>query len=192
MESRWFRSARYCLVSVSGPVGKGGRHVLLLMFGVPDIVETAAIVTAMVPVIWPAQDGCSGIPPGPTEIKYVSVVPLTEPVRKPFINTAPVGRDSRTGPLTDVPVCESVHVIPAEMPSAETLPAHVPATFVTCGVGVDGVWSLLPHAGISATPQQSTIEAKRFRIKNQCTSCEIRTLARFNPFMLLSILEEAE
>ena len=120
----------YCLVSVSSPAGNGGEQVLLLIVGVPAIVEVPPIVTAIVPVICPVQEGCSGIPPGPTEIKYVSVVPLTEPVRNPFINTRPLESDSRTGPLTDVPVCESVHVIRAAVPSADTWPFHVPATFV--------------------------------------------------------------
>ena len=132
-------------------MGNGGAQVLLLIVGVPAIVETAAMVTAIVPVICPAQAGCRGIPPGATEITYVSVVPLTEPVRKPFINTKPLDTVSRTGPLTAVPVCESVHVIRAAVPSAETCPAQFPATFVVCGVGVMGAWPLSLQAVI--TPQ---------------------------------------
>jgi len=48
---------RYCLVSVMGPPGSGGVHVLLVTAGVPTSVETAPIVTAIVPPIWPAHDG---------------------------------------------------------------------------------------------------------------------------------------
>jgi hypothetical protein len=167
--------------------------VLLLIVGVPVIVETVAVVTAIVPVICPAQEGCRGIPPGATEITYVSVVPLREPVRKPFSNTRPLDSDSSTGPLTEVPVCESVHVIRAALPSADTWPAHVPATFVVCGVGVVGDWPLSLQAVVIATPQHSTIAATPLHIGlSMALYCEIRTLARINPFMLLWIFEEAE
>lgn len=79
----------------------------------PVSVDVAPIVAVIVPVIWPTQVGCVGIPPGPTEMVNARLLPVTVPFSEPFNNTIPVARLMRAGPVTAAFVWLSVQVMRA-------------------------------------------------------------------------------
>src|SRR6185503_4484501 len=106
------------------------------------------------------------MPPGPTEMMYGSVDPVSVPVRNPFSNTMPFGSLTRTGPLTAVPVCVSVHVISDETPCSAKLPLQVPVRSID-GEGEGGlVVRLDVQPTLSSAAVASTAVSRRTAATN--------------------------
>src|SRR5262245_48519326 len=101
------------------------------------------------------------MPPGPTEIVYVSVEPESVPTRNPFISTVPVDSPMSTGPLTFVAsVCVSVHVIRTGSCCTVRLPIHVPVRLVDCD-GVEGVDLSVQAMSVASSRATAIVRALR-------------------------------
>ena len=119
----------YRLVIVRLPFANGDVQVLDVTAKLPAMVDVEAVVTVMVPPIWPEHAGAAGMLPGPTEIVYGSTAPLILPVKNPFSSTMPLASVTNTGPVTELSACcVSIHLICAWPPCALRSPIHVPVT----------------------------------------------------------------
>ena len=123
------RDGVYRLVIVRLPFANGDVQVLDVTAKLPAMVDVEAVVTVMVPPIWPAHAGAAGMLPGPTEIVYGNTAPLILPVKNPFSSTMPLASVTNTGPETELSACcASIHLICAWPPCALRSPIHVPVT----------------------------------------------------------------
>src|ERR1700738_729762 len=99
------------------------------------------------------------MPPGPTEIVYGNVDPVSVPVRNPFNSTMPFGNLTSTGPLTAVPVCVNVHAISDDVPCKEKLPFQVPVRSMDEGEG--GLVDRLDVQALSSAKLASTTVSRQ-------------------------------
>src|SRR5580692_7534336 len=114
----------------------GGVHVAEVSAYPPVSVGVAPEPAIIVPPSCPTHVGCVGMLPGPTEIVYVSVDPVSVPVRNPLRSTMPSGSLTSTGPVTPVPDCVSVHTIWAVTVCTAKSPCQVPVRLSGGGEGV--------------------------------------------------------
>lgn len=67
---------------------------------------------------------------------------MTVPASVPFSSTIPVGSETVTGPVTDVPLSVNTHDIVADWPSTVSPVVHVPASDSVAVVGAAGLFAL--------------------------------------------------
>jgi hypothetical protein len=142
----------YSFVTVKWPLLNGPVQLFVPEY-VPEIIVLVTPVAA--PLTIALHPGNPDMPPVGAVIVNVKVVPESVPARLPLNATAPGCVVATTEPETELPDCDTVHVMFPGPVESEPAPAYVPLS-VTLGVVGDAGVEPHEHQTVPSSPKLRT------------------------------------